>query len=142
MFEIRRKPLILIINQVGAAVLSEYGIIHTGCNVERCTFTQTTHAEQAAVDSMVKALGPVKIKAIAFVGVPEKDEIIFFPINKGLPIKMESIPVPCGHCLQIIWENCFSDPGVRIISAANDGKIIKTTIGDALPMRFGPQKLS
>ncbi|MDP2735925.1 MAG: hypothetical protein Q8P12_07020, partial [bacterium] len=38
---------------VGAAVRSESGQIYRGCNVETASWTQTTHAEQNAITSMV-----------------------------------------------------------------------------------------
>ncbi len=122
---------------VGAAVLSELGTLHGGCNVERVRFSQSTHAEQNAIDSMVAVHGPVKIRAIATVGAPEGLMIAFpRPI-----IDMEDVPMPCGPCLQTIWENCMSDPSVKLITPVSDLEVAITTIGDAYPMRFGPENL-
>ena len=121
-----------------------------GCNVERATYTQTTHAEQAAIDAAVGKYGPkTKIKRLALVSGPE---------NIGIPIHFiedmehtiqfahpfDPIPqpiVPCGHCLQIIWENCHGDENVEIIALHQSGSITKTTIGNAFPWKFGPKDL-
>jgi len=80
--------------------LSESGTIYTGCNVERSTYTQTTHAEQNATDNMVAAEGPAKIVAMAIVGAPERADI--WNVERFACFA-------CGHCLQIIWENCLAD---------------------------------
>lgn len=127
---------------VGATVLSEKGTVHVGCNVERCSGTQTTHAEQNAVDSMVAHLGPSKIRCVALVGGSAEQEIPFPPTKITKRIEaIEDVPLPCGHCLQIIWENCFDDPTVELIALAPGGEVISTTIGDAFPVRFGPSDL-
>lgn len=128
---------------VGAAVRSASGRIHVGCNVERATATQTTHAEQAAVDAMVAAEGcGTKILAVATVHGPEGQEINF--TDKTDPPErcaIEQICVACGQCLQIIWENCLGDTGVILLNRTSWGEIAVTTIGDAYPMPFGPKDL-
>ena len=128
---------------VGAAILTEDGKMYKGCNVERCTYTQTTHAEQNAIDTMVTEQGSTKIKIVVVVAGPEGIPINIPPKKKGKSIKAidERICVPCGHCLQIVWENCMVDPKVKLIGLADNGEITSTTIGDAFPMRFGPESL-
>lgn len=127
---------------VGVAVLSESGSIYSGCNVERVSWTQTTHAEQNAIDSMVAYEGPAKLRTLALVAAPKGEEIIIGQSRADRrQYEIIDIPVPCGHCLQIIWENCFDDPSVPLMSVLPDGKISRTSIGDALPMRFGPADL-
>ena len=128
---------------VGAAVrpATESGNrVYVGCNVERCSYTQTTHAEQNAIDSMVADRGPTKIAAVAIVAAPADAAFDFPPAAAKLeqPIAFSA---PCGHCLQIIWENCNGDPDVRLIDLSASGRILVTTIGSALPMRFGPEAL-
>ena len=125
---------------VGVAVLSN-GRYYRGCNVERASWTQTSHAEQNAIDSMVAALGPSKIEALSLVAAPENVKRIFPPVKTGIARAIEEIPVPCGHCLQIIWENCFQDPDVRIYSLMSSGEIGVITVGNAFPLRFGPEHL-
>src|SRR5258708_2112597 len=56
---------------VGAALRSATDHIYVGCNVERASYTQTSHGEQNAIDSMVAAEGPTKIAAMAIVGAPK-----------------------------------------------------------------------
>lgn len=124
---------------VGAAVLSNQGTIHAGCNVERCTWTQTTHAEQNAVDSMVAALGPVKIEAVAVVAAPAHVAVTLPPSVTQHAPDIEKISFSCAHCLQIIWENCFGDAGVALLCLLANGQVAQSTIGDALPQRFGPE---
>lgn len=127
---------------VGAAARSVSGRIHVGCNVERVTATQTTHAEQAAIDAMVAAEGPTKIAMIAIVAGPEGQKVDFSqkkPRPKTLSIEQASCP--CGQCLQNIWENCFGDTDIEILGLTAWGEVSKITIGDALPMPFGPEDL-
>jgi len=125
---------------VGAAVRSSNDAIYVGCNVERCTYTQTTHAEQNAIDSMVAAQGPSKIKSIAVVAFPADKKIILetnvaIDSTKKLQTQRAS---PCGHCLQIIWENCFGETSVKIMMLLDEGFIFVSTIGQLLPVPFGP----
>ncbi len=128
--------------KVGAAIRSAAGSVYAGCNVERCSWTQTTHAEQNAVDTMVTREGPAKIGTIAIVAAPADLALSMPPVRKGPQVTdVRDVPVPCGHCLQIIWENCFGDPDVRLIGVGANGEIFVTAIGDALPMRFGPEDL-
>ncbi len=127
---------------VGVAILSARGTIHVGCNVERCSWTQTSHAEQNALDSLVADLGPAKAEIVALVAAPANTDVAIPPRETGGGLTaIEQVPVPCGHCLQIIWENCLQDPGVKLIALAANGEVVSTTMGDALPMRFGPEHL-
>ena len=127
---------------VGVAILCDNGCVRFGCNVERCSWTQTTHAEQNAIDGMVAEFGPSKVRCVALVGAPAGSKIKLRRKEPDRELQsIEEVPVPCGHCLQIIWENCFNDPAVPLIALAPNGEVVKTTIGDAFPMRFGPNDL-
>ncbi len=123
---------------VGAAVLSERGGIYSGCNVERCSYTQTTHAEQNAVDTMIAQEGSVKIIAMAIAAGPADAELAF---PETVNVSQEIKAGVCGHCLQIIWENCFDDPNIPIVVLSAHGSLASVTIGDLLPMPFGPSDL-
>ena len=128
--------------QVGVAIISKGGSIHVGCNVERCSWTQTTHAEQNAIDSMVAANGSAKILMLALVAAPAGQSVKLPPKVGHNPItELQDIPVPCGHCLQIIWENCYGDPNVELLALTANGEVAITDMGSALPMRFGPNHL-
>lgn len=120
--------------KVGAAVLNISGDVSLGTNVERCTYTQTTHAEQNAIDSMVSQHGPIAIDSLAINAVNCENN---FLIDE---VKLEDLIFPCGHCLQIIWENCLN-ADVKIISYLGNDLVAMTTIGSLLPVRFGPSDL-
>jgi cytidine deaminase len=122
---------------VGAAVSGPDGQISVGCNVERASWSQTTHAEQNAIDSMVAHLGPAKIRALAVVGAFAGIDIPY-PPTPDRKAKPEPFAPCCGHCLQIIWENCCGDATTPIWSLAPNGLILNATLGDLLPLRFGP----
>lgn len=128
---------------VGAALLTENGKWYGGCNVERATYTQTTHAEQNAIDSMVAGEGRgAKIKLFGIAGAPAHWIMPKAPAKPMLQaFAVEDFCFACGHCLQIIWENCGGDPNVPLLLLTQDGVIARTTIGDAFPMRFGPENL-
>lgn len=130
---------------VGAAILSESGRIYIGCNVENANATGTTHAEQNAITSMVTNEGPVKISAMAIVGAPKGakvkniDDLGFKPSHPTVEVK--DFCFACGHCLQIVWENCLADPDVPLLRLTKWGEVARTTIGDAFSMPFGPESL-
>jgi len=128
---------------VGAAVLSEKNNIYTGCNVECCNLTGTTHAEQNAIDSMIAAEGPTKIKVITIAAAHKNTNLIILKPPKRISglLLLEKALAPCGHCLQRIWENCNNDPNVKILSLGPKGYITIATIGDTLPIRFGPKDI-
>ncbi|MBI2063236.1 MAG: hypothetical protein HYT61_03310 [Candidatus Yanofskybacteria bacterium] len=137
---------------VGCSLMTLEGKFFDGCNVERVSWTQTSHAEQNAVDGMVAALGPHSIMGMAVVGAPEGKEVpwpLLLNDLKKLPANLSPADFcpACGHCLQIIAENCFDrngqyNPGVKLLGYSENKKIIyRTTIGDAYPMPFIPQHL-
>ena len=126
--------------KVGAAVTSARGNIYGGCNVERASYSQTTHAEQNAIDTMITAEGSVKIEQIIIVAAPATVPLELTDIQENA-IKPFANGGSCGHCLQIIWENCYSDKQVPIYFVNQDLTIMATTIGSLLPFPFGPSDL-
>ena len=68
---------------VGAAVLTDTGVIFTGCNVENASYGLTICAERVAICSAV-ALGHRRFRAIC--------------------ISLTGVPVPCGACRQFLME--------------------------------------
>lgn len=126
---------------VGVAILSQSGKIYVGCNVERCSWTQTTHAEQNAIDSMVAAEGSNKIITLGLVARPEGTRIILPPERDNSFVTLSQVPVPCGHCLQCIWENCFNDENVELVALCPNGQITVTSIDSSFPFKFGPSDL-
>lgn len=119
--------------------------IYKGCNVERASLTQTTHAEQAMLDSMVAAEGKgTPLAQLVLLAGPEATDIVLPPVvTKGRrrEIKFSEIPVPCGHCLQCIWENCLENKNVKLYGLLPTGQVTMVTIGNAFPLKFGPADL-
>ena len=151
--EILRKALLARRNasenyskyMVGCAIQVESGDIFTGVNVEFCSWTQTTHAEQTALCSAITKLGPTRIKKVAVIGGPRDKDVAFTPNedNQNQIQRVDQVCPSCGHCLQIIVEYCFNELGFYdpdiVLLGSRDGEFYKTTIGDALPMPFLPQ---
>lgn len=105
---------------VGAAILTEDGVIHTGCNVENASFSVTICAERTAG---VKA---VSIGARRFVAVA---------------VVTNNAVFPCGACRQFLAEFAV-DSDMPIIVADSDGQIVnELTIGVLLPGGFNAQQL-
>ena len=101
---------------VGSAVLTESGVIYTGCNVENASYGLTNCAERTAIFKAISA-GERKIKAVAVVtDVPEFD-------------------APCGACRQVIYE---FGKDVDVIMANLSGKYKVEKISALLPYAFGP----
>lgn len=132
---------------VGVAVRSaKTGNVYRGCNVERASYTQTTHGEQNAIDSMVADEGKgTKISDLVLLAGPEGRNIVFPPVvvkkREFWEVNFSEIPAPCGHCLQIIWENCLEDGGVKIYSMMPTGEVTMITMDNAFPLKFGPKDL-
>jgi cytidine deaminase len=99
--------------RVGAAVLTEAGNVHIGCNVENASYGATICAERAAIFRMV-ANGEKHVVAVA----------IF--VDDAEPA------MPCGMCRQVIAE--FGQD-VRIITAT-PGQAKQSTIAALLPEAF------
>lgn len=106
---------------VGAALRTEAGTIHAGCNVENASFPEGWCAETSAIASMIAAsLGEHdrRIAAICVVGEPIDGKLT----------------TPCGGCRQRIAE--FAHPNTEI-HVANPNGIGRTfRLGDLLPAAF------
>ena len=138
---------------VGCSIVTDPKNFSDGCNVENANWSETVHAEENAISNAISKYGPCRIKAVAIVGAPEEQEVAWPPTKQlSSPAKSKiknigDICSPCGHCLQVIAENCFDqkglfDPTVPILSYNRvNGLTYRTTIGDAYPMPFLPQHL-
>jgi cytidine deaminase len=104
--------------KVGAALLCEDGRAFTGCNVENASYGLTNCAERTAIYKAVSE-GCKRFTRIAIVA-GEKE-----PAS------------PCGACRQVIFE--FA-PDARIIMEDLHGHRVESTIGEYLPMAFGPSR--
>ena len=105
---------------VGAALRAEDGSIHGGCNVENAAYPQGTCAEAGAIAAMVAA-GGKRILECVVVG-PGPDLI-----------------TPCGGCRQKLREFASDDTPIHLCGP--DGLHRTVTLGQLLPMSFGPQHL-
>ena len=111
---------------VGAALLSKSGKVYTGCNIEFATFSPTNCAERTALFKAISE-GEKEFAAIAVVGG-----------KKGAPDDGR-ITSPCGVCRQMLYE--FGGNGLRVLMAKSETDYIEKTLGELLPLGFGPEKI-
>ena len=106
--------------RVGAAILTEGGAVHAGCNVENASYGLTVCAERNAAAAMVLAdLNDRKIRLIA----------IWSP---------DAVPCfPCGACRQVLHE--FGCEEVIMLEAS--GTFRRYPFGTFLPYAFGSENL-
>ncbi|MEJ6397258.1 cytidine deaminase [Yoonia sp. 208BN28-4] len=107
--------------KVGAALRSQSGAVHVGCNVENVAYPEGTCAEAGAIAAMV-ASGDTRIAEIAVIADSPK------PVS------------PCGGCRQKIAE--FADGDVVVTMATTAGVTLQTTVADLLPGSFDADYMS
>jgi cytidine deaminase len=100
---------------VGAAILTEDGVVRAGCNVENSSYGLSLCAERNAIGRAV-AEGQKRVLAVAVVANTE-----------------EPCP-PCGMCRQAIAE--FAEPGVPVRSRTPGGVVARYTVAELLPHAF------
>ena len=106
---------------VGAALRSEDGSLHAGCNVENAAYPQGVCAEAGAISSMVLAGGRRIVDVVIAAAGP-----------RACP--------PCGGCRQKIRE--FAAPGCIIRMVDEQGTLLLgSTLDELLPWSFGPERL-
>jgi len=106
--------------QVGAALRGADGRIYAGANVENAAYPQGQCAEASAIGLMV-AFGERRItEALVVAGG-------------------EHIPTPCGGCRQRLREFMALDSPLHL--AGPEGVRRTVTLGDLLPLSFGPEHL-
>jgi cytidine deaminase len=106
---------------VGAVLRGANGKLYAGCNVENAAYPQSTCAEVAAIASMV-ADGERRIVEAVVVG------------------KGEALVAPCGGCRQSLRE--FASDAMPIHLCGPEGVRRTVTLGELLPMAFGPGNLA
>lgn len=102
--------------KVGAALRGAAGGVFGGCNVENVSYPEGTCAEAGAIAAMI-ASGDTEIVEVAVIA------------DGSSPVP------PCGGCRQKLAE--FAGPDVPVTMATADGQILRTSVGDLLPGRFG-----
>lgn len=111
--------------KVGAALLGRSGKVYTGCNIENASFSPTICAERAALSQAVSG-GEREFEAIAIVG--------------SLEDRKNTLPTsPCGVCRQALFE--FGGNSLRVILAKSEDDYQVCTLGDLLPLGFGPKNI-
>jgi cytidine deaminase len=106
--------------RVGACVRAASGRLYAGCNVENASYGLTLCAESTAIGAMVAA------------GDREIVEVLL------LSERAELCP-PCGRCRQQLAE--FARPRTPVHLCGPDGLHTTTTLGELLPLAFGPAAL-
>jgi cytidine deaminase len=107
--------------RVGAALLTEAGGIHVGCNVENSAFPVGGCAERHAIAAAVAAEGrSMRLKAIAVVALD--------PAGEQVPC------APCGACRQAIIE--FGPRAEAVFQAAAGGDPVRVEAQSLLPGAF------
>ena len=101
--------------QVGAALLTEEGVLFSGGNVENASYGLSICAERNAVSRAVLE-GHHRIRAVA----------ILVDTDEPTP--------PCGMCRQTLAE--FATPGMEVRSRNLQGKELRTTLQELLPHAF------
>jgi homotetrameric cytidine deaminase len=104
---------------VGVALRDEAGRLHAGANVENASYPEGHCAETSAIGALVAAGGT----AIHEVAVMADTELI----------------TPCGGCRQRLAE--FARPDVAVHLCGPEGVRRTVTLGDLLPLGFGPEDL-
>jgi len=106
---------------VGAALRDEDGRVHAGANVENAAYPQSQCAEASAIGVLVAAGGRRIVEAL-----------VVADAGAGLP-------TPCGACRQRLRE--MMAPGSPVHLAGEAGILRTVTLGELLPLSFGPEHL-
>lgn len=107
--------------RVGAAILTENGVLHTGCNVENASYGLAICAERNASAAM--ALADPEDRKIRLVAVASPETAPCFP---------------CGACRQVLRE--FGCKEV-VVEDGSGGLRRLSFERDILPNSFGPEAL-
>jgi cytidine deaminase len=105
--------------RVGAAILTENGVIHTGCNVENASYGLAICAERNAAAAM--ALASPDDREIRLVAVYSPDASPCFP---------------CGACRQVLREF-----GCKEVIVEEASGVRRYPFEEILPHAFGPEDL-
>ena len=106
--------------RIGACVRSGSGRLYAGCNVENASYPVAQCAEATAIGALVAA-GDRRIVEVLI-------------LTEGT----EACP-PCGRCRQQLAE--FARPDARVHLCGPEGLRATTTLGELLPLAFGPDAL-
>lgn len=105
--------------RVGAAIVTEGGALHAGCNVENASYGLGICAERNAAAAM--ALADPRDREIRFVAVHSPNAAPCYP---------------CGACRQVLREF-----GCKEVVVEEDGRLRRYPFEEMLPHSFGPEVL-
>jgi len=106
--------------RVGAVVKGANGRLYAGCNIENAAYPEGWCAETTAIAHMVMD-GETRIVEVLVMG------------GGNAPV------TPCGGCRQRIREFAADDVEIHVCSP--EGLRETLTLGDLLPLSFGPENL-
>lgn len=106
--------------RVGACLRTATGRLYAGCNVENSAYPVGQCAEATAIGVMVAAGDRQIVEAVV--------------LTEGAELCS-----PCGRCRQQLAE--FARPDARIHLCGPEGVRVTTTLGELLPLAFGPETL-
>lgn len=106
---------------VGAVMKGANGRLYAGCNIENAAYPEGCCAETAAIAAMVMD-GEAKITEVLVMGAGA------------------ALVTPCGGCRQRIRE--FAADSVPIHICSPDELRQTVTLGELLPLSFGPENLT
>lgn len=114
---------------VGAALLTDDGVVFTGCNVENASYGLVNCAERTAIFKAVSE-GYSTFTTMAIV-------------TRGGNHEHTEPTAPCGACRQVINEFADLTGGDIEILLSNEDlqEVLVTSIRELLPMSFGPGSL-
>jgi len=105
------------------------GEIVTGSNFENAAYSASICAERAAI-VRAAAMGHTVFGRIAIIG-------------RGAKAPTTEVVAPCGVCRQMLFESAqISRMNIEVIMSSSEmKKIVVGTIGELLPLGFGPANL-
>ena len=105
---------------VAAVVRGQSGRLYAGCNVENAAYPLGCCAETTAIAAMIMG-GETRLIEVAVLGPGER------------------LITPCGGCRQRLRE--FAAPDTPVHLYGPEGIRRTVTLGDLLPLAFGPEQL-
>ncbi len=106
--------------RVGACIRAASGQLYAGCNVENAAYPVSQCAEATAIGAMVAAGDRKIVEVLVLTAAAE-------PCS------------PCGRCRQQLAE--FAGPDARVHLCGPEGVRATTSVGELLPLAFGPETL-
>jgi cytidine deaminase len=106
--------------RVGACLRAASGRLYAGCNVENASYPVGQCAEATAIGTLIAAGDREIVDIVVLTEGPE-------------------LCSPCGRCRQQLAE--FARPDARVHLCGPEGTRLTTTLGELLPLAFGPNTL-